>query len=1294
MSHRLRLYFGSGRSNTELEQLNGTVEDRDESGYCGAGATMFHTQTQNEGLSESPELGACSDVSLKRSSSMFIPQLQGQTEQRTTKSTSVQISLQRTTGPQEDAFPFDPPPEYPQEPAPPYTEPDESWALPPPPAYYRGETPSYQNLEQSQPGTEPIQPKRQVFCVRPCDGQNGNASLGVPSNQGITIGGFCIQRGSADGSDVQRFRIRPYSENGQNGHRWFVQQSSDRGPGTQRLVLQLQQDQGRHPRPTSQADVSDLGITGIKGSPLVRYPRIRLERSTSQPMQPRGAPSRLGSMPNLHAPISEMETESEIVESGAQGCTFKIRKEQISRQPKFKIYFSHGGEHSPILARDFSFGKVPTCSNPQANIGHDLSENEHFNHGQTRDDFLGQVDVPLAHLPTVDPAMERPYTFKEFLLRPRSHKSRVKGCLRLKMAYLPKNGGHEEESSEIREQTEDWEVTDSTDPGSQRPQQLLPPLPPGWEEKVDNLGRTYYVNHNNRTTQWKRPSIVDVVSETENDNHLRHINQEAHRVFRSRRHISEDLENEQLDIRDIDDSWEPISEEDPTLMADGLNHSLSGPSSLAMPLSSTPEFSDEISLRLSLTPDMNGEIPGPSSAVQSHLSSRLRSSSMTDGVSDQTQPPTPTGDCLPHLKAAVIVQQSSQTRRTRAQTVTGVEDTMSPSATYALTTPGLPPGWEERRDPKGRTYYVNHNNRSTTWTRPILQQHTEDGASTSAVAAGGATAAATTASTPSSSSGHLSEPQVRRPRSLSSPTVTLSSSLEGANNAQIRRAVKDTVSNPQSPQPSPYSSPKSQHKANQSFLPPGWEMRIAPNGRPFFIDHNSRTTTWEDPRLKYPVHLRTKASLDPGDLGPLPPGWEERVHADGRTFYIDHNTKKTQWEDPRLQSPAITGPAVPYSREFKQKYDYFRKKLKKPADIPNRFEMKLHRNNILEESYRRIMSLKKPDSLKARLWIEFESEKGLDYGGVAREWFFLLSKEMFNPYYGLFEYSATDNYTLQINSNSGLCNEDHLSYFKFIGRVAGMAVYHGKLLDGFFIRPFYKMMLGKQITLNDMESVDSEYYNSLKWILENDPTELDLRFCIDEDNFGQTYQVDLKPSGSDMVITNDNKKEYIDLVIQWRFVNRVQKQMNAFLEGFTELIAIDLIKIFDENELELLMCGLGDVDVNDWRQHTIYKNGYCPNHPVIQWFWKAVLLMDAEKRIRLLQFVTGTSRVPMNGFAELYGSNGPQLFTIEQWGTPDKLPRAHTCFNRLDLPTYESFEDLREKLLMAVENAQGFEGVD
>ncbi|XP_031433583.1 E3 ubiquitin-protein ligase NEDD4-like isoform X4 [Clupea harengus] len=1248
MSHRLRLYFGAGRSNTapELEEPDDeSIEDG--MGFrCTGGAMSFQMQPrQGRVFYEAQPAG---DASLKRSSSMFIPQLSSP-EPRPTKSSSMQISLQRSSTPADDALYQDCPPAYPDEPAPAYTEPAPGWNAPP--EYPRG-----MSAEHTHPNTEPALPKRRVFCGGPGDIQDGYLSGTSP---GISIGGFCIKRNSPDGSEVQQLRILPYGSDSQTGPcHWSVQQNLDGGSGAQRLVFQLQQDQPRHS--DFQKEAFNLGFIGSKGGRVVRYPRIRLERSTSQPVKPHAIPRRTGSTPDLLGSTSQMDTQSEDAsEDGAQGCTFNIQKEQKLRQPQFKIYFSQGADHCPMSAQDTSLRNGPVRIKPQ-----------------TRDDFLGQVDVPLNHLPTEDPAMERPYTFKDFLLRPRRsvliHKSRVKGYLRLKMAYLPKNGAQEEDTAEMREEAEGWE--DSTDPGTQRPQQLLPPLPPGWEEKVDNLGRTYFVNHNNRTTQWKRPNTVDVVSETENDNQLREINQEAHRVFRTRRHISEDLENEHQEPRDVDDTWETITEES---AVDSLSQSLPGPSS-ATP--GGPEFSEEISLRLSLTPDSNGELPGPSSAV-SHLSSRLRSSSMTDGVSEQVQPPPP---------------MSAQARRSRAQTVTGVEEPMPPSsAAYALTTPGLPPGWEERKDGKGRMYYVNHNIRSTTWTRPIAQ-NTEDGASSSA---GAGTSGGATPSPGGASGGHLSEPQMRRPRSLSSPTVTLSTPLEGANNIQVRRAVKDTVSNPQTPQASPFSSPKSTPKTPQSFLPPGWEMRIAPNGRPFFIDHNSRVTTWEDPRLKYPIHMRTKASLDPGDLGPLPnlpeePGWEERVHADGRTFYIDHNTRNTQWEDPRLQSPAITGPAVPYSREFKQKYDYFRKKLKKPADIPNRFEMKLHRNNIFEESYRRIMSLKRPDILKARLWIEFESEKGLDYGGVAREWFFLLSKEMFNPYYGLFEYSATDNYTLQINPNSGLCNEDHLSYFKFIGRVAGMAVYHGKLLDGFFIRPFYKMMLGKQITLKDMESVDSEYYNSLKWILENDPTELDLRFCIDEDNFGQTYQVDLKPNGSDMLVTNDNKKEYIDLVIQWRFVNRVQKQMNAFLEGFTELIIIDLIKIFDENELELLMCGLGDVDVNDWRQHTVYKNGYCPNHPVIQWFWKAVLLMDAEKRIRLLQFVTGTSRVPMNGFAELYGSNGPQLFTIEMWGTPDKLPRAHTCFNRLDLPAYDTFEDLREKLLMAVENAQGFEGVD
>ncbi|PVD19538.1 hypothetical protein C0Q70_20027 [Pomacea canaliculata] len=627
----------------------------------------------------------------------------------------------------------------------------------------------------------------------------------------------------------------------------------------------------------------------------------------------------------------------------------------------------------------------------------------------------------------------------------------------------------------------------------------------------------------------------------------------------------------------------------------------------------------------------------------------------------------------------------------------------------------LPPGWEERTDPQGRTYYVNHNSRTTQWARPtssrVLPPDWEERTD-----ANGRSYYVNHRTRVSQwdfpTSGVVqTEQDIQRQRSIEAAqlyrqrrhisqddTLSMNSSLSEsdlAHQIEERRQLHRR------------SAPVRQEIVEEEDepLPAGWAMGFAPNGRPFFIDHNDRRTTWDDPRKQRERSGSQQKNDSPSpmfrshstedllsDLGPLPPGWEERTHADGRVFYIDHNTRTTQWEDPRLQK--LGGPAVPYSRDYKRKYEYFRSKLRKPNNLPNKIDIKVTRRNVMEESFRQIMGMKNPDVLKTRLWIEFDGEIGLDYGGVTREWFYLLSKEMFNPYYGLFEYSATDNYTLQINNLSGIINEDHLTYFEFIGRVAGMAIYHGKLLDAFFIRPFYKMMLKKSIVLSDMESVDSEYYNSLVWIKENDPTDLDIHFSVEEDHFGELTERDLIPNGRNILVTNDNKLEYIEVVIKWRFVSRVEPQMKAFMKGVNALIPQNLLQIFDENELELLMCGLQDIDVNDWKQHTAYKGEYNPNHPVIVSFWKAVYSFNNEMRARLLQFVTGTSRVPMNGFAELYGSNGPQLFTIEKWGTITQFPRAHTCFNRLDLPPYESYYDLRGKLLVAIENAQGFEGVD
>ncbi|XP_064244560.1 E3 ubiquitin-protein ligase NEDD4 isoform X1 [Passer domesticus] len=916
-----------------------------------------------------------------------------------------------------------------------------------------------------------------------------------------------------------------------------------------------------------------------------KYPHLKLERSTSACLPSKTDPEYQININELGRPNAQMSKTPHILQ---RSVSLEGSHQKVSCCLSSLKYKCHSARTSQLHIQ-FKAGNEGKTTGVRKRYGTSKREMSStlWRPQKTRDDFLGQVDIPLYQLPTENPSMERPYTFKDFVLHPRSHKSRVKGHLRLKMTYLPKNNGSEEETTEQAEELEPgWIILDQPEAASQpqQQQQESPPLPSGWEERQDILGRTYYVNHEFRRTQWKRPTAQDSVAVAD----LGSVQLEAQHVFTHRRQISEDTES--TDNRDSPESWEIITEDEATMYSS---------QNVQIPLSQS------------------------SCDIQSHLAEELSNRLTTSGSPATGQ-------------STAYTNHSS--RRGSLQTYRLEEQPAHP--VLLPTSSGLPPGWEERQDEKGRSYYIDHNSRTTTWIKPVVQIAAET----------------------SQASAAQSIPVVRQPQATSSDSSQQSS--------------------------------QQQPEMEQGFLPKGWEVRHAPNGRPFFIDHNTKTTTWEDPRLKISAHPRRKASLDPGDLGPLPPGWEERTHTDGRIFFINHNTKRTQWEDPRLQNVAITGPAVPYSRDYKRKYEFFRKKLKKQSDIPNRFEMKIHRTTILEDSYRRIIAVKRADFLKARLWIEFDGEKGLDYGGVAREWFFLLSKEMFNPYYGLFEYSATDNYTLQINPNSGLCNEDHLSYFKFIGRVAGMAVYHGKLLDAFFIRPFYKMMLQKPITLHDMESVDSEYYNSLRWILENDPTELDLRFMVDEELFGQTHQHELKSGGSEIVVTNKNKRDYIHLVIQWRFVSRVQKQMTAFKEGFFELIPQDLIKIFDENELELLMCGLGDVDVADWKLHTKYKNGYNINHQVIQWFWKAVLMMDSEKRIRLLQFVTGTSRVPMNGFAELYGSNGPQLFTVEQWGTPEKLPRAHTCFNRLDLPPYDSFEDLWDKLLLAIENTQGFDGVD
>ena len=373
--------------------------------------------------------------------------------------------------------------------------------------------------------------------------------------------------------------------------------------------------------------------------------------------------------------------------------------------------------------------------------------------------------------------------------------------------------------------------------------------------------------------------------------------------------------------------------------------------------------------------------------------------------------------------------------------------------------------------------------------------------------------------------------------------------------------------------------------------------------------------------------------------------------------------------------------------EFDNKRNYFNRQLhnRQEARVPHvSLGLNVRRDHVFLDSYKSLY-YKKPQEFKyGKLNIRFNGEEGIDAGGVSREWFGVMARQMFNPDFALFTPVAADRTTFHPNTLSEV-NPEHLEFFKFIGRVIGKALYEGRVLDCHFSRAVYRKILNKPVSLKDMETLDLDYYKSLCWILENDITDITFEtFSVEVDKFGVTETVDLIPDGRNVPVTEENKHEYVRLVVEHRLIKSVEKQLDHFLLGFREIIPEELISIFNEQELELLISGLPDIDVDDWKNNTEYHN-YQATHPQIQWFWRAVKGFDQEERAKLLQFVTGTSKVPLNGFKELEGMNGFAKFNIHRdYSSKEKLPTSHTCFNQLDLPEYESYEHLRQQLYTAI----------
>ena len=478
-------------------------------------------------------------------------------------------------------------------------------------------------------------------------------------------------------------------------------------------------------------------------------------------------------------------------------------------------------------------------------------------------------------------------------------------------------------------------------------------------------------------------------------------------------------------------------------------------------------------------------------------------------------------------------------------------------------------------------------------------------------------------------------------------------------------------------------------------LPPGWEERQTSDGSGvYYVDHNSKTTTWVDPRRKQHVLLRTdskdveaveKKTMSLTQLGPLPPGWEMRINQNGKLYFIDHKSKKITWNDPRLR---VDESLPQYKRDFKQKQIYFRS-LPALKQEQGKTVISVARNNAMADAFSQIMR-KPAASLRRKFVVKFDGEEGLDYGGLSREFFLLVSHSLFDPNYGLFQYCTKTNYLLQICPHSSV-NPEHLQYFRFVGRIFGLAIFHNRLIDAYFTPSFYKALLKKKITIQDLQGIDESSFNSINWMLENciEEQQLELFFTIDEECMGAITTYELVPNGKNIRVTEENKQEYVELYCKWNLYQRVKPQFEAIRRGLYEIISYEFLTIFDEKEMELLLGGLKEIDVSDWKKYTDYKK-YKPGDNQIKWFWRIVEEYDAEKRVRLLQFVTGTSRLPIQGFRELHGSDGLRKFTIEKTGSVESLPKSHTCFNRLDLPPYYSYEQLYSKLTYAIEETVGF----
>ncbi|XP_059253198.1 E3 ubiquitin-protein ligase HECW1 isoform X3 [Mustela nigripes] len=770
-----------------------------------------------------------------------------------------------------------------------------------------------------------------------------------------------------------------------------------------------------------------------------------------------------------------------------------------------------------------------------------------------------------------------------------------------------------------------------------------------WEARIDSHGRVFYVDHVNRTTTWQRPTAAATPDGMRRSGSIQQMEQLNRRYQNIQRTIATE--------RSEEDSGSQSCEQVPAGGNGGGGGSDSEAESSQSSLdlrregSLSPVNSQKITLLL--------QSPAVKFITNPEFFTVLHANYGAYRVFTSST-------CLKHMILKVRRDARNFERYQHNR------DLVNFINMFADTRLELPRGWEIKTDQQGKSFFVDHNSRATTFIDPRIPL--QNGRLPN----------------------HLTHRQhLQRLRSYSAGEASEVSRNRGA--SLLARPGHSLV-----------AAIRSQHQ--HESLPLAYNDKIVAFLRQpniFEMLQERQPSLARNHALREKIHyIRTegnhgleKLSCD-ADLVILLSLFEEEIMSyvplqaaflPGYSFSPRCSPCSSPQNSPGLQRASARAPS-PYRRDFEAKLRNFYRKLEAKGfgQGPGKIKLIIRRDHLLEGTFNQVMAYSRKELQRNKLYVTFVGEEGLDYSGPSREFFFLLSQELFNPYYGLFEYSANDTYTVQISPMSAFV-ENHLEWFRFSGRILGLALIHQYLLDAFFTRPFYKALLRLPCDLSDLEYLDEEFHQSLQWMKDNNITDiLDLTFTVNEEVFGQVTERELKSGGANTQVTEKNKKEYIERMVKWRVERGVVQQTEALVRGFCEVVDSRLVSVFDARELELVIAGTAEIDLNDWRNNTEYRGGYHDGHLVIRWFWAAVERFNNEQRLRLLQFVTGTSSVPYEGFAALRGSNGLRRFCIEKWGKITSLPRAHTCFNRLDLPPYPSYSMLYEKLLTAVEETSTF----